>query len=53
MSRFYDHAISPFGIVFTNERFSNCSSNVDVEFVKLSSDCFCGNRFSKMKDEFC
>ena len=32
-----------FSIVFSNERCSNCSSSMDGGFMKLSSDCFCGN----------
>ena len=34
---------SPCSVVFSNQRFSNSSSNVEVGFVKLSSDRFCGN----------
>ena len=35
----------------SNKRFSNCRRTVDVGFVKLSSDCFCGNRVFKMNTE--
>ena len=45
-------SFSPFGAVFSNQRFSNCSSAMDVGFVKLSSDCFCGTVF-KMNVKFC
>ena len=31
---------SPFSAVFSNQRFNNCSSTMDVVFVKLLSDCF-------------
>ena len=34
----------PFSVVFSNQRFSNCSSTMDVGYVKRSSDCFCGNK---------
>jgi hypothetical protein len=30
-------------ITFCNQRFSSCSPTVDVRFVKLTSDSFCGN----------
>jgi hypothetical protein len=43
---------SPFGTVFSNRRFRNCSATVDVGFVKISSDCFVETVF-KMNDEFC
>ena len=43
----------PFSIVFSNQRFSNCSCTVDVGFVKLLSDWFCGNKIFKMNIEFC
>ena len=43
----------PFSIVFSNQRFSNCSSIVDIGFVKLLSNCFCGNRVFKMNTELC
>jgi len=36
-------SFSPCSVVFSNQRFSNSSSNVEVGFVKLSSDRFCGN----------
>ena len=32
----------PFSAVFIDQRFSNCSSTTDVEFLKLLSDSFCG-----------
>jgi hypothetical protein len=31
-------SFSPFSVVFSNQRFRNCSFTVDVGFVKLSSD---------------
>jgi hypothetical protein len=40
-------------ITFSNQRFSNCSSTVDIGFVKLTSDSFCGNRDFKMNIQFC
>jgi hypothetical protein len=40
-------------ITFSNQRFSNCSPTVDVGFVKLTSDSFCGNRVFKMNIQFC
>jgi len=54
-SRLYDdHTIfSPIIIVFSNHRFSNCSSTVDVGLVKLALGHFCGNRVLKMNIEFC
>ena len=36
-------------IVFSNQRFSNYSSTIDVGIVNLSSDCFCGNG---LQDEY-
>jgi hypothetical protein len=44
---------SSFGTVFSNQRFSDCSSTMGVGPVKLSSDCFCANRVFKMNTEFC
>ena len=44
---------SLFSAVFSNQMFSNCSSTVDIGFVKLLSDCFRGNRVFKMNTEFC
>jgi len=38
-----DGLFSPFSIVFSNQRFSNFRSTVDVGFVTLSLDCFGGN----------
>jgi hypothetical protein len=35
-------------ITFSNQRFSNCSPTVDVGFVKLTSDSFCGSKAFKM-----
>jgi hypothetical protein len=35
-------------ITFSNRRFSNCSRTMDVGFVKLMFDSFCGNRVFKM-----
>jgi hypothetical protein len=40
-------------IIISNQRFSNCSPTVDVGFVKLTSDSFCGNRAFKMNIQFC
>ena len=45
-------SLLPFSIVLSTQRFSNCSSTVDVGFVKLSLDCFCVNRVFKMNNEF-
>ena len=40
----------PFSAVFSNQRFSNCSTTMNVVgFVKLSSDCFCAN---SLQDEY-
>jgi hypothetical protein len=39
-------------ITFSNPRFSNCSLNVEVGFVKLTSDSFCGNKVFKMTIQF-
>jgi len=44
---------SPFSAVLRNHRFRNCNSTVGVGFVKLSSECFCGNGVYKMNIEFC
>ena len=41
-------SFSPFSVVFSNQRFSNCSSTMDGGFVTLLSDCFYGNGL-KMK----
>ena len=43
----------PFSIVFSNQRFSNCSCTLVVGFVKLLSNWFCGNKVFKMNIEFC
>jgi hypothetical protein len=40
-------------VTFSNQGFSNCSPTVDVEFVKLMLDSFCGNRGFKMNIQFC
>ena len=40
-------SFSTSSIVFSNQRFSNSSSNAEVVFVKLSSDCFCGKGSSR------
>jgi hypothetical protein len=40
-------------IAFSNQRLSNCSPTVDVGFVKLTSDSFCGNRCFQMNIQFC
>jgi hypothetical protein len=34
-------------------RSSNCSLPMDVEFMKLTSDSFCGNGFFKTNVQFC
>jgi hypothetical protein len=44
---------SHFCVVFSNQKFNNCSSTMDVGFVKILSDCFCGHRLFKMNIEFC
>ena len=43
---------SHFSVVFSNQRFGNCSPTVNVGFVKLPSDFFF-NRVLKMSIEFC
>ena len=43
----------PFSVVLSRQRFRNCSSTVDVGFVKLSLDYLWGNRVFKMVIEFC
>jgi hypothetical protein len=40
-------------ITFSNQRFSNCSSTVDVGIAKLTLNSFCGNRFFNMNILFC
>jgi hypothetical protein len=40
-------------ITLSNHRFSNCSLTVNVGFVKLMLDSFCGNRLIKMNIQFC
>lgn len=52
-SRFYDHhtIFVPFSVVFSNQKFSSCSSPVDVGVVKHLLDCFCGKRNFKMNIE--
>jgi len=45
-------SFSSFSVVFTSQRCSNCSITVDIGFVKLSSDYFCGNAVFKMNIEF-
>jgi hypothetical protein len=40
-------------VTFSNQRFSNCSPTMDVGFVELTLDSFCGNRFFKMNIQFC
>jgi len=39
-------SFSSCSVVFSNQRFNNCSSTMDIGFVKLLSGCFCGNRIS-------
>ena len=46
-------SLSFFSVVFTYQGFSSCNCTVDVGFVKLSSDCFCGNGVFKMNIKFC
>jgi hypothetical protein len=41
-------SITHLSITFNNQRFYNCSPTVDVGFVKLTLDSFCGNRFFKI-----
>ena len=45
-------SFSSSSIVFSNQWFSNYSSTMDIGYVKLLSDCFCGNRVFKMNTEF-
>jgi hypothetical protein len=40
-------------ITLSNQRFSNCSPTVNVGFMKLMLDSFCGNRLIKMNIQFC
>jgi hypothetical protein len=40
-------------ITLSNHRLSGCSPTVDVGFVKVTSDSFCGNRVFKMNIQFC
>ena len=51
--RFYDHhtIFVPFNVVFSNQKFSSCSTPVDVGVVKHFLDSFCGNRDCKMNIE--
>jgi hypothetical protein len=37
-------SFSPFSVAFSNQRFSNCSSTVDVGFMNPLRDCFRGSR---------
>ena len=46
-------SFSPFSVVFSSQTFSNCSSTVDVGFLKLSSNCFYGNKTFKINIHFC
>ena len=46
-------SFSPFSVVSSNQRFSNFRSTEEVGFVKLSSECYCGNRVFKINTEFC
>jgi hypothetical protein len=55
MSRFYGHDT----IIYASEhyfsvtqRFNTCSPTVDVGFVKLTFDSFCGNSVFKMNIQF-
>ena len=54
-SRFYDNhtILSAFGVVFSKQSFNNCSSTMDVGFVKILWDCLSGNSVFKMNIEFC
>jgi hypothetical protein len=40
-------------ITFSNQRFSSCNPTVDIGFVKLTSDSFCGSGVFKMSIQFC
>lgn len=54
-SRFYDHHTCFFRhlVLFSTIRGnSNCSSTGDIRFVKLSSECFLGNRVITMNIQF-
>jgi hypothetical protein len=55
MSRFY--GLTPsfmhLSIIFSNHKFISCSPTVDIGFVKLTLDSFCGNRVFKMNIQFC
>ena len=45
-------SLSPYSIILSTQRFSTCSSTMDVGFVQLLLDCFCGNRIFKTNHEF-
>jgi hypothetical protein len=57
MSRLYGRDGTPLfthlNIIFSNQGFRNCSLTVDVGFVKLTSDSFCGSRVFKINIQFC
>jgi hypothetical protein len=40
-------------ISFSNQRFSNCNLRVDVGFVKVTLDSFCGNKVFEMNIQLC
>jgi hypothetical protein len=40
-------------LLFSNQKFSNCTPTVDVGFIKHTSDSFCGNRALKMYTSCC
>jgi hypothetical protein len=40
-------------ITLNNQRISSCSPTVDVGFLKLTSDSFCGNKVFGMNIQFC
>jgi len=46
-------SFSSWSVVFSNQRFNNCSSTTDIGFVKLLSGCFCGNGVFKLNIKFC
>jgi hypothetical protein len=40
-------------ITLNNQSFSSCSPTVDVGFMKLTLDSFCGNRVFQKNNQFC
>jgi hypothetical protein len=53
MARFHGHDGTPLfmhlNVTFSNQRFGSRSPTVDVGYVKLTSDSFCGNG---LQDEY-